>query len=112
MRRIDVNIQHGHKIKQTEGTLESETDTNLRSLCGRVCRITHVYYYAQVLVSQLPFLANKNAELDVSLLFWPVNCIKIEGGMLSCGPTDYSLYCDCATWLPKRNRKHPEKPTS
>ena len=31
----------------------------------------------QVLASQLHFLANKNAELVIPPLFWPVNCIKI-----------------------------------
>ncbi len=33
----------------------------------------------QVLASQLHFLANKNAELAIPPLFWPVNCIKIAG---------------------------------
>ena len=33
----------------------------------------------QALASQLPFLANRNAEHTVPPLFWPVNCIKIEG---------------------------------
>ena len=33
----------------------------------------------QVLASQLHFLANKNAELAIPPLFWPVNCIKIGG---------------------------------
>ena len=31
----------------------------------------------QVLASQLPFLANRNAEQAVPPLFWPVNWIKI-----------------------------------
>ncbi len=33
----------------------------------------------QVLANQLHFLVNRNAELAVLLLFWPVNCIKIGG---------------------------------
>ena len=49
----------------------------------------------QVLASQLHFLANKNAELAILPLFWPVNCIKIGGHVaLLCDPTVYSLYCD------------------
>ena len=46
------------------------------------------------LTIQLPFLANEDAELDVLLLFWPVNCIKIVGHFaLLSDPTDYSIYC-------------------
>ena len=38
------------------------------------------------------FLANRNDELAVPPLFWPVNCIKIGGHVaLLGGPT---LYCD------------------
>ena len=48
----------------------------------------------QVLASQLHFLANKNAELAILPLFWPVNCIKIGGHVaLLSDPTVYSLYC-------------------
>ena len=48
----------------------------------------------QVQACQLPFLANRNAELADSLLFWQVNCIKIEVRVaLLSGPTLYSLYC-------------------
>ena len=48
----------------------------------------------QVLASQLHFLANTNAELAIPPLFWPVNCIKIEGHVaLLSDPTVYSLYC-------------------
>ena len=52
-------------------------------------------FIMQVLASQLPFLANRNAELAVPPLFWPDTCIKIGGhvGLLS-GPTVYTLYCD------------------
>ena len=50
----------------------------------------------QVLASQLPSLANRNAELAVPPLFWPVNCKKIGGHVtLLSGTTVYSLYCDC-----------------
>ena len=46
------------------------------------------------LASQLHFLANKNAELAIQPLFWPVNCIKIGGHVaLLSDPTVYSLYC-------------------
>ena len=49
----------------------------------------------QVLASQLPFLANRKAELAVPPLFWPDNCIKIGGHVaLLSGATVYSLYCD------------------
>ena len=48
----------------------------------------------QVLASQLPFLANRNAELAVPPLFWPDKCIKIGGHVaLLSGPTVYTLYC-------------------
>ena len=48
----------------------------------------------QVLASQLHFLANKNAELAIPPLFWPVNCIKIGGHVaLLSDSTVYSLYC-------------------
>ena len=51
----------------------------------------------QVLASQLPFLANRNAELAVPPLFWPDNCIKIGGHVaLPSGPTVYTLYCGTA----------------
>ena len=50
----------------------------------------------QVLASQLHFLANKNAELAIPPLFWPVNCNCIKIGRhvaLLSDPTVYSLYC-------------------
>ena len=47
-----------------------------------------------VLASQLHFLANKNAELAIPPLFWPVNCRKIGGHVaLLSDLTVYSLYC-------------------
>ena len=47
----------------------------------------------QVLASQLHFLTNRNAELAIPPLFWPVNCIKIGGHVapLSC-PSIYFLF--------------------
>ena len=52
-------------------------------------------FIMQVLASQLHFLANRNAELAIPPLFWPVNCIKIGGHVaLLSGPAVYSLYCD------------------
>ena len=49
----------------------------------------------QALASQLPFLANTNAELAVPPLFWPDKCIKIGGHVaLLSGSTVYTLYCD------------------
>ena len=48
-----------------------------------------------VLAIQLHFLANRNAELAVPSLFWPVNRKKIRGHVaLLSGSTVYSLYCD------------------
>ena len=47
----------------------------------------------QVLASQLHFLANRNAELAIPPLFWPVNYIKIGGhvALLGC-PSIYFLF--------------------
>ena len=48
----------------------------------------------QVLASQLPFLANRNAELAVPPLLGPVNCRNIGWHVaLLSGPTVYTLYC-------------------
>ena len=62
-----------------------------------VCVSTHVslrMFIMLVLASQLPFLANRNAELAVPPLFWPDKCIKIGGHVaLLSGPTVYTLYC-------------------
>ena len=56
----------------------------------------------QVLASQLHCLANKNAELAIPPLFWPVNCIKIGGHVaLLSDPTVYFLYCGTVNALPK-----------
>ena len=60
-----------------------------------VCVSTHAslrMFIMQVLASQLPFLANRNAELAVPPLFWPDNCIKIGGHVaLLSGPTVYTV---------------------
>ena len=49
----------------------------------------------QFLVSQLHFLTNRNAELAIPPLFWPVNCRKIWGHLaLLSDLTVYSLCCD------------------
>ena len=51
-------------------------------------------FIMQVLASQLDFLANKNAELAIPPLFWPVNCIKIGRHVaLLSDPTVYTLCC-------------------
>ena len=56
-------------------------------------------FIIQVLASQLHFLANKNAELAIPPLFWPVNCIKIGRHVaLLSDPIVYSLY-----WAMARN---------
>ena len=44
----------------------------------------------QVLAGQLPFLANRNAEVAVTPLLWPDNCINVGGHVaLPSGPTVY-----------------------
>ena len=49
----------------------------------------------QLVASQLFFLANRNAGLAISPLFWPVNCIKIGGHVaLLSDPTVNCLYYD------------------
>ena len=51
-------------------------------------------FIMQVLASQLHFQANRNAELGIPPLFWPVNYIKIGGHVaLLNDPTVYPLYC-------------------
>ena len=59
-----------------------------------VCLPTHValrIFIMQVLGSQLRFQTNRNVEMAVLPLLWPVNCIKIGGDVvLLSGPTVYS----------------------
>ena len=52
-----------------------------------------------VLANQLHFLANRNAKLAVTPLFWPVNCIKIGGYVLLSDSTVNSLYCGFVSLL-------------
>ena len=56
---------------------------------------THVVlrmFIMRVLASQLHFLANRNAELAIPPLFWPV---KIGGHVAPLsGSTVHSVYCD------------------
>ena len=62
-----------------------------------VCVTMHValrMFIMRVLASQLHFLANRNADLTVPPLLWPVNCIKIGGHVEQpSGLTVHSLYC-------------------
>ena len=81
-----------------EFDLEHRIEINRRTTrvgTFEVCVSTHVslrMFIMQVLASQLPSLANRNAELAVPPLFWPVNCIKIGGHVtLLSGTTVYSL---------------------
>ena len=83
----------------------SSVSSTVQKINRRVTRVgtfevfvpTHVallMFIMQVLASQLHSLANKNAELAIPPLFWPVNCIKIGGHVaLLSDPTVYSLYC-------------------
>ena len=75
-----------------------------------VCVSTHVslrMFIMQVLASQLPSLANRNTELAVPPLLWPVNCIKIGGHVaLLSGATVYSLYC-ANTLAPESDECYP-----
>ena len=74
-----------HRIENKQ---KGHSSRNLRSLCPHACRIM------QVLASQWHFQANRNAELAIPPLLWPVNSIKIGGHVaLLGGHTVYSLYC-------------------
>ena len=68
-------------------------------------------FIMHVLASQLPFLANRNAELAVPPLFWPDNCIKIGGHVaLLSGPTVYTV--PLATKIPMHtggNRRYENR---
>ena len=69
----------------------------------------------QVLASQLPFLAIRNAELAVPPLFWPDNCIKIGGHVaLLSGPTVYTVAKGSIQRGPERNGLEtlPRAPTT
>ena len=62
------------------------------SVTGQWTTLTHCHFrfssrqknqIIQVLASHFSFLANRNAELTVPLLFWPISCMKM-GDMLHC----------------------------
>ena len=76
----------GHKMENNQKGHWSPT--------FKVCVPKHVslqIFIMQVLTSQLQFLANRNVELAVPPLLWPVNCIKIgRHVVLLSGPTVYS----------------------
>ena len=60
-----------------------------------VCVLKHDalhMFIMQVLASQLHFLANRNAELAVPSLFWPVNCIKIRALVALTAELPYYLF--------------------
>lgn len=67
----------------------------LESELFEFCVSAHVLlrmFITQVLVSQLPFLANRNAEMVVPPIFWLVNCIQIGRHIaLLSGLTAYSI---------------------
>ena len=75
-----------HRLKSE--SLREYKINKMATRVGHACRITHLHYTGSD--QSLYFLANRKAELAVSLSLWPVNCIKIGGGMLS---DPYSLYC-------------------
>ena len=85
-------------LKCTISTLYHRIEINRKATrvgTFEVCVSTHVslrMLIMLVLASQLPFLANRNAELAVPPLFWPDKCIKIGGHVaLLSGPTVYTL---------------------
>ncbi len=113
----DLKSQRGHRIRDS---------INRRATpfgIFEVCVLTHValrMFIMQVLASQLHFLAsqlhflaNRNAELAVPPLFWPVNCIKIGGHvalLMSC-PSIYFLFYDAVkvSDILKRRRHLPTR---
>ena len=94
-------LQQSHRLalhlKQPVGTVLGINSRVTRVGTFEVCVPTHValsMFIMKVLASQLRLLANKNAELAIPPLFWPVNCIEIGGHVaLLSDPTIYSLYC-------------------
>ena len=76
---------------------QGHSSRNLSSLRLHVCRITHLHYAGSG--QSIAFLANRNAELAVPPLFWPVNGIKIgEHAGLMTDPTVSLLDCDYTNW--------------
>ena len=73
------HLSYHHRI----GNKQSHLSRNVE-----VCVLTHTasrMFIMQVLASQLHFVANRNVELTVPPLCWPVNCTKIgrHVGLLS-----------------------------
>ena len=61
-------------------------------VCPCIGHITHVHYADSG--QSIAFLANRNAELDLPPLLWPVNCIKLRGHVaLLSSHTVYIPYC-------------------
>ena len=93
---VTLNLSSSSKNTQTTEEKINRRTTQVGTF--EVCVAAHValrMFIMQALVSQLSFLANRNAELAVQPLFWPVNHIKIGGHVAQLnGPTVYSLYCD------------------
>ena len=82
-------FSYKHRIENKQGSRNSEP---LMLMSPRMSH--YALFIMQVLASQLHFLANRNAELAIPPLFWPVNYIKIGGHVaLLCDPAVYSLYC-------------------
>ena len=84
-----------HMLRPTYTTELIINRTAARVGTFEVCVPTHValrILNIKVLASQWHFLADRNAELAVPPLLWPVICIKIGGNVaLLNGLTAYSL---------------------
>ena len=94
---VPLNLSSSGKNTQTTEEKINRRTTQVGTF--EVCVVVHValrMFILQVLVSQLHFLANRNAELAaVPPLFWPANHIKTGGHVaLLSGPAVYSLYYD------------------
>ena len=84
-------------MKQRIASSEDDSQKNELKTLKPLFIIFIAYSLVVLLASQFHFLANKNAELAISPLFWPVNCIKIGGHVaLLSDPTVHSLYCATA----------------
>ena len=81
-----------------------EINRKVTRVCSfEVCVPAHValrMFIMQVLASQLHYLANRNAELAISPLFWSIKCIKICGhAALLSDPTIHSLYSGVVSFM-------------
>ena len=82
-----MNKLYSHFISTGEPMIKRATRVETFEVCVTT-RVTLRMFIMQVLASQLPFLANRNTELAVPLLFWPVNRMKMGGHVeLLSGPT-------------------------